>query len=202
VDRAAAFDVVAQFEEALSEYTGAPYVVTTDSCTNALYLCLKWSLPYPYAKVTLPKRTYIGVAQAAVNAGYEIEWKDEQWKGYYLLGGTNIIDAAKCFRQGMYRGVSGLLHCLSFQAGKGLPIGRGGAVLTDDKECADWLRRARLDGRTAGADYADNTYQTFGAHCYMTPPDAARGLWLLTYIDDGLDNTWESYPDISEATWT
>ena len=37
---------------------------------------------------------------------------------------------------------------------------------------------------------------------YMTPPDAARGLWLLTYIDDDDPCDYTAYPDLSEATWT
>ena len=34
--RSAAFRVVEDFEAALAEYTGAPHVVTVDSCTNAI----------------------------------------------------------------------------------------------------------------------------------------------------------------------
>ena len=33
-------------------------------------------------------------------------------------------------------------------------------------------------------------------------PDAARGLWLLTYLEDEDKGTWEEYPDLSQATWT
>ena len=93
------------------------------------------------------------------------------------------------------------LTCVSFQAGKLLPIGRGGAILTDDEEAAKWLRAARLDGRTQGLDYMENRYQRYGAHCYMTPPDAARGLWLLTYAEDNDQGNWREYPDLSMATW-
>lgn len=125
-----------------------------------------------------------------------------EWQGLYPLRPTKVVDSAKLFHRDLYRGRYGRFVCLSFQAGKILPIGRGGAILTNDAHAAEWLRRARLDGRTAGADYADNTYQGFGAHCYMTPPDAARGLWLLTYANDGPDDTWEAYPDLSQATWT
>ena len=37
-------DFILMFEKLLSEYTGAPYVVLTDSCTNALFLSLKLKL--------------------------------------------------------------------------------------------------------------------------------------------------------------
>jgi hypothetical protein len=58
-----------------------------------------------------------------------------------------------------------------------------------------------LDGRTEGADYKDLTFQRVGHHMYMTPRDAAQGLHILTYADDGPDDTWEAYPDLSKATW-
>ncbi len=201
--RDAAFQVVEQFEQALCDYTGAPFCVTTDSCTNALYLALRLSkIENPHlawTKLKLPARTYVGVVHAARNAEWDIEFTGEEWVSSYQLHPTLVIDSAKRFQRDMF---DGGYVCLSFQAGKIFPIGRGGAILTDNAEAADWLRKARLDGRTGGADYADNTYQSFGAHCYMTPPDAARGLWLLTYAEDGADDTWESYPDLSEATWT
>ena len=36
------YDVIFEFEKRLAEYTGAPYVVTTDCCTHALELCIRW----------------------------------------------------------------------------------------------------------------------------------------------------------------
>lgn len=201
-DRRRAFRVVDEFEAALCEYTGAKYAVTTDSCTNALFLALCWERmgDEDFPDMVLPKHTYVGVVQAARNAGYNPRFTLDRWEGHYRLNYTQVVDSAKHFQRDMY--VPTFFTCVSFQAGKILPIGRGGAILHDNPEADEWFRRARLDGRTAGADYADNTYQQFGSHCYMTPPDAARGLWLLTYADDGPDDTWESYPDLSEATWT
>ena len=35
------FDKILQFEQALAEFTGAPYVIMTDSCTHAIELCLR-----------------------------------------------------------------------------------------------------------------------------------------------------------------
>jgi len=39
-----AFKVVRDFEQALCDYTGAKYAVTTTSCTMALLLACKWHL--------------------------------------------------------------------------------------------------------------------------------------------------------------
>ena len=35
------FQTLFDFESALAEYTGAPYVVLTDGCTHALELCFR-----------------------------------------------------------------------------------------------------------------------------------------------------------------
>lgn len=200
-DRRRAFKVVDDFEAALAEYTGAPYAVTVDSCTNALYLALKEQRVFEDAYViVLPKNTYVGVYFAAENAGCHVKWRDEKWEGSYKIHGTCVIDSAKRFERDMYQ--PGTLTCLSFQAAKRLPIGRGGAILCDNEYTAEWLKRARLDGRTAGTDYQDNTYGGYGHHMYLTPPDAARGLWLMTYLDDDDPCDWTAYPDLSQATWT
>ncbi len=75
------------------------------------------------------------------------------------------------------------------------------AHLTDNEDADFWLRQARLDGRFAGTGYDNPHFQRDGWHMYMTPPDAARGLWLLTYIDDNDQADWTEYPDLSKATW-
>ena len=195
--RHAAFQPVRDFEAALGAYTGAPHVVTVDSCTNAIFLALGWwRRDFGAREVWLPRRTYVGVAQAVRNAGLPLRWRpdDRGWTGTYWLEPSSIIDAAKRFTAGMY--VPGSLMCLSFQAGKRLPIGRGGAILTDSAEAAAWLRRARFDGRGEGED---PTITTPGYHMYLTPPDAARGLWLLSWAaKDNPDLPCDEYDDLSQ----
>ena len=197
MNRAAAFEVVERFEAAVAEYTGAPFAVAVDSCTNAIFLALVWwrlTNPRDPKCVVLPSYTYVGVAQAVRNAGVHIKWQDFAWGGKYLIWPSPVWDAAKRFTSGMYR--SGTLTCLSFQAGKILPIGRGGAILTDSLEARDWLRRARFDGRTPGDDAAPIT--TPGWHMYLTPPEAARGLWLLSWLPkDNADLPCDEYEDLS-----
>jgi len=198
MNRASAFDVVRQFEDALAEYTGAPHVVTVDSCTNAIFLSLLWwRASGPTNVVGVPRRTYVGVAQSVRNAGYSIEWDDLPWAGWYPLLGTPIVDSARRFTSGMYELLSpASLVCVSFQIAKHLPIGRGGAILTDNANTAAWLRRARFDGRTAGDSAAP--IQVPGFHMYMPPPDAARGLWLLSWLPrDNEDLPNDDYPDLS-----
>ena len=35
------FSTLFEFEQALADYTGAPYAVATDCCTHAIELCLR-----------------------------------------------------------------------------------------------------------------------------------------------------------------
>jgi len=179
-----AFRVVDDFEDELADYCGAPYAVALDSCTNALWLALllERARLSEAACVSLPSRTYVGVAQAARNAFWEIELAPFEWedRGWYAILPTRVVDSARSLRRFQYQ--AGSLTCLSFQAGKQLPIGRGGAVLTDSEDDYRWLRRARHDGRLEGS--RSEPAMTPGLHCYMPPPDAARGLWLLTYLPD------------------
>jgi dTDP-4-amino-4,6-dideoxygalactose transaminase len=193
-----AFDVVKQFEARLCEYTGAPYCITTDSCTNALRICferLRRSLWFWPQSLSFPRFTYIGVPRAAKNAGFMIDFIDQPWTGEYRIASTYVVDAARWLRHGMYK--ADTWTCLSFQATKHLPIGRGGAILCDSKTEADWFRRARFDGRAEELSLWEQEEFQWGIHAYLTPPDAARGLWLMNGLKDDNEPLPGTYPDLS-----
>ena len=175
-----AFEVVDAFEQAVARYTGAPYCVAVDSGCHALFLCLT----YQHSTiVSVPKNTYVGVPMAVCHAESKVAWRDENWNGIYDMGTQQIIDAALRFTSGMYE--FGTKMCLSFQASKLLPIGRGGAILHDDTHFDQWVRRARNNGRAEGALCGkEHGFPHVGWNMWMTPPDAARGLWLLTYYPE------------------
>lgn len=144
------YDIVAELESVVAEYAGAPYAVAVDSCTNALLIALRYHrLIIPGDTVILPKKTYVGVAYAALNAGYKIKFEENQWQGAYTIGNTNIIDSARRFKKNMY--VPGSFYCLSGHWSKVLKIGRGGFILTDNRLAAKDMRRMRFDGRQEGA---------------------------------------------------
>lgn len=198
-----AFRVVEQFEDALAEYTGAPFVVTTDSCTNALLLCFMLRKTNDGGDIiTVPAHTYVGVVRAATSAGHHIKLTEEKWIGEHEIRPLRIWDAAKWFRRGMYR--NGTLTCVSFQAAKQLPIGRGGAILCDDEDDAEWLRRARFDGRDSHLSVHRQKHFQWGIHAYMPPPDAARGLWLLSWMqgDNQPIGSWENYPNLKDKEFS
>jgi len=189
-------DIIDMFEARLARYAGSKFAVAVDSCTHALFLSMK------YEKVTgsisIPAQTYASVPMQILHAGAMPAFRDIEWSGAYRLGETRIIDGAARFTSGMYSDPDSL-HCLSFQIKKTLPIGRGGAILTDDLRAAEWLRLARYDGRDLKTPYTSTTHVgSLGWHYYMTPEDAARGLLLLDQIPaanaDMMD--WNHYPDL------
>lgn len=211
------FKVVRDFEQALCEYTGAPFAVTTTSCTMALLLAvacywrerdlkLKRMLLLADStdcQIEIPKRTYIGVPMAIVHAGGRPIFRDENWKGAYQLKPLPVWDCARIFTRGMYYQVAGVahgqMHCVSFHWNKTLGIQQGGAILHDNAEADRWLRKARFDGRTEGVPPAHDTFDVLGWHAYMAPETAAAGLVRLASlpaVNPPLPN--DPYPDLSE----
>src|SRR3990167_9133481 len=142
------FKVNQDFEQAICDYTGAPYAVVTTSCTMSLLLaCLycKHYLQYQYT-INIPSRTYIGVPQSIIHAGYKVNFRNDNWSGGYQLFPLPVWDCAKRFTSDMY--VPEQMQCVSFHWTKMLSIGQGGAILHDNEHADAWLRRARFDGRT------------------------------------------------------
>lgn len=187
-----AFRVVEMFEEAMAEYAGAAYGVATESCSAAIFLCLQHE-GVDGQRITLPAHTYISVPAAVIQAGGSVRFSDFPWSGVYRLKPTRIFDGALRMQRDMY--TDGLL-CVSFHARKHLKIGRGGMVLTDDREAAEWLRRARFDGRTGSIPFMADAVHEIGWNAYMTPEQAARGLQLLEALPDDSPDLDPGYPDL------
>jgi len=188
------YQIVKDFEQAVADYAGSKYAVAVDSCTNAILLCCKY---LNVDTVYLPKKTYVGVAYSVIHAGGKVEFVDYEWRGFYVLTPYSIVDSARQFRRWMY--MPRTLYCLSFHWSKHIPIGRGGMILTDSLCAADWLRKARFDGRTEGVPCKEDTFDVPGYHFYLMPELAARGLMLMQNVkDDYPDLVEENYPDLSE----
>ena len=171
------FQIVKWFEEEIAHYTGAPYAIATNSCTNAIFLACK-HLNVSGQTVTIPKRTYLSVPQSIRQAGGILQLEDLDWQGIYQLKPFPIYDAAKRLTSDMY--IPGSLMCLSFHFKKHLKIGKGGIVLTDDVGAVEHIKRMRYEGRTDGISYHEDIIDEEGWNMYMTPEEAARGLVLLT----------------------
>lgn len=200
------YQVVREFEKSLCDYTGAKYAVTTTSCTMSLQIVLSWFLwgkggdqysGIPSISIEIPKRTYVSVPMAIINAGALVHFRDEEWLGEYQLRPFPVWDCARWFRKGMFR--EGQMMTCSFHWTKQLAIGQGGCILHDNDEADEWLRRARFDGRKEGIAPKDDTFTMIGHHCYMSPRDAAEGLSrLAVFKDTGGPLPNDDYPDLSK----
>ncbi len=189
------FEVVAQFEDEVSKFFGAPYGVAVDCCTHAIELCLRYQEIKYY---TVPKRTYISVPFLAAKLGIEFGWKDEEWQDYYYLGETNIIDAAVLWRKDSY--IPNTFMCVSFQYRKHLNLGRGGIILTDDEKSAKILKKMSYDGRLPDVPWREQDINLIGYHYYMTPETARNGRWLLPEAINTKPRQWtvEDWPDLTQ----
>jgi len=181
------YKVVQMFEEEVAHYTGAPYAVSMNSCTNALFLACKWH-KVEGKDVILPKRTYLSPPQSVQQAGGNLVFEDIQWEGIYQLKPFPIYDAAKRLTSNMY--IPGTMMCLSFHIKKHLKIGKGGMILTDNEDAVKWFKTARYEGRSEKM-YHEDDIEMLGWNMYMTPEQAARGLTLM-------QNYPEHMPDIPE----
>ena len=86
------FKALFDFESALAEYTGAPYVVVTDGCTHALELCFRHA---GTTHTRFSAYTYLSVPMLMYHLGIRFEMTNEQWTGEYQFKDTNIWDSAR-----------------------------------------------------------------------------------------------------------
>lgn len=114
--------VTKDFEQALCEFTGARYAVTTSSCTMALLLAVAWHLRNPpgftrevvtpsgfhamawedVRSIEIPKRTYVGVPMSIIHAGGRPVFRDEDWTGAYQLKPLPVWDSARWFTKALW----------------------------------------------------------------------------------------------------
>ena len=172
------FEKIIEFETALAEFTGAPYVIMTDCCTHAIELCMR------YERVefcTFTPFTYLSIPMLMHKLDIEYVYEEgdpAQWVGEYRFLSTRIWDSARRLETNMYR--PGQMQCVSFGHDKPLPIGRGGAILLDDDEAYQAILRMRYDGRDLTVNpWVEQKEFRVGYHYRPTIEEAERGLELL-----------------------
>ena len=188
-----AFDPIYQFERALGELTGAPFVVMTDSCTHALELCLRYD---KVKRCRFTAFTYLSVPMTMhkLDISYGLV-PDNEWVGEYPILGTRIWDSARLLRTGMYR--SGQMQCLSFGHSKPLDIGRGGAILLDDEVAYNKLIQQRGDGRDLKiTPWESQKVFEVGYHYRPTIEEAVQALEKLPLVNQ--ESKYVVYPDLRE----
>lgn len=190
------FNTVTEFENQLAEYFNSPYCVATDCATHAIELCL---ILKQIKKTSFPKHTYLSIPMTLKKLNIDWSFNDEQWQDLYCFEGTNIYDAAVFWETKRY--ISNSMMCLSFQFKKPLSLGRGGAILLDNKEEAEQLRRMSYDGRERNTPWAEqvNSMSHMGYHYYMTPETAYLGIEKLHQAKKIKEWSWQDYPNLSLA---
>jgi len=204
-----AHSITRDFEAALSEYTNAPYVVTVDNQSNALFLALYYEKNIARRldtnTITIPNRTYPSVPCEIIHAGLKVNFEalsGNTLKGAYDLKPSRVVDSALRFTNNMY--IPNKHMCLSFTGPyKHLKLSKGGAILTDDEDAYKWFKRARFSGRRECSYHEDNL-DMLGWNMYLIPELSSRGLLLLGQfydIDGNPKNTKDielQYPDLSK----
>jgi dTDP-4-amino-4,6-dideoxygalactose transaminase len=198
------YKITEDFEKALCDYTGAPYAVTVDNQSNALFLAMMFE-GVKGKSITIPSRTYPSVPCEIIHAGGKVKFKEVRGKtikGAYQLEPTNIWDSALRFTADMY--IPRTHMCLSFTGPyKHFKLSKGGAILTDNLEAYHWFKRARYSGRRE-CSYHDDHFDMLGWNFYMMPELSARGLLMMNqfYNMDGTKKNMEDlelpYPDLSK----
>jgi len=191
-------DVTKALEEKIADYTGAPYAICVDNASNALFLALM----YDNVKgklITIPPHTYMSVPCEIIHAGGKVHFDswlrgDNVLTGAYQLEGSNVVDSSLRFTADMYN--PGHYMCCSFTGPyKHLKLGKGGCILTDNKDAYKWFKRSRFSGRNE-CSYHEDKFDMLGWNFYMNPIIASLGLLLMQQFYN-LDGTKKDMPDLA-----
>lgn len=190
------FNKVEEFEKQIAKFYGAPYAVAVDCCTHGVELCLRYK---SIDNCTCYTNTYLSIPMTLTKLGINWEWySSKEWKDYYWIPGTNIIDAAVYWKENGY--VNGTYMVLSFQFKKHLSLGRGGAILCERYTDYLALKKMSYDGRMPNTPWEGQEIYTLGYHYYMTPETAMLGLEKLpeAIAKPAVTRDWTTYPDLSK----
>ena len=188
------FRALFDFEAALADYTGAPYVVVTDGCTHALELCFRYDA---IQQTSFTAYTYLSVPMMLTHLGVAHTFTDQTWHGEYRFSNTRIWDSARRLEPGMYR--SDQFQCLSFGWTKPLQLGRAGAILLDDPAAYRLFSRQRADGRDLHQPWESETQLILGWHYCPTLESCERGLDLLSKVTPASQPG--RYPDLRKISF-
>lgn len=188
------FSIITEFENEIAKFFGSPYAVAVDCCTHGVELSLRYT---KVKSISVPKRTYLSIPFLSHKLGIKLNWKDENWQDYYYIT-DNVIDAAVLWKKDSY--IPNTFMSVSFQFRKHLSLGRGGVILTDDKDAYLELKKMSYDGRLPDVFWKEQDIESVGYHYYMTPETAEMGLKKLpdAISNDPVKWTINDWPDLTE----
>ncbi len=187
---------VETFENRLADFTGAPYVISTDCCTHAIELCFRL---LQIKSCSFSAYTYISVPMTMKLLGVDYELTDTTWNEEYQFMGTPVWDSARCLKPDMYRQKQ--YQCLSFGHSKPLDNVRGGAILLDNKEHYEQLKMMSYDGRDPSVErWINQKVFKQGFHYMMRYEECESATLLLdNYISAGnFEHKYKPYPDVRD----
>ena len=188
------FETVNKFEEEIAKFFGSPYGFAVDSCTHGIELSLRYN---NVKSIMVPKHTYISIPFLSTKLNLGLNWTDQKWKDFYYVS-YSVIDAAVLWKPNSY--VPNTFMSISFQYQKHLSLGRGGMILTDNKDAAIQLKKMSYDGRLPNIPWREQNIDTIGYHYYMTPETAQMGLDKLSTAITTQPRQWDinDWPDLTK----
>ena len=188
------FETVNKFEEEIAKFFGSPYAIAVDSCTHGIELSLRYN---NVKSIMVPKHTYISIPFLSTKLNLGLNWTDQKWKDFYYVS-YSVIDAAVLWKPNSY--VPNTFMSISFQYQKHLSLGRGGMILTDNKDAAIQLKKMSYDGRLPNTPWREQNIDTIGYHYYMTPETAQMGLDKLSTAITTQSRQWDinDWPDLTK----
>ena len=188
------FETVNKFEEEIAKFFGSPYAIAVDSCTHGVELSLRYN---NVKSIIVPKHTYISIPFLSNKLNISLNWMDQKWKDFYHVS-YSVIDAAVLWKPNSY--IPKTFMSISFQYQKHLSLGRGGMILTDNKEAAIQLKKMSYDGRLPNIPWREQNIDTIGYHYYMTPETAQMGLDKLSTAITTQPRQWDinDWPDLTK----
>jgi dTDP-4-amino-4,6-dideoxygalactose transaminase len=181
------YEINNELEKQLCEYTGAPYCIVVDSGTSAITLsCVIHNVD----EAEVPINTYISVPFAIIHGGGKPKFVDLEWEGMYQFKPYPIWDCALRLKRGMYIPKTHMI--LSFSTRKQLPIGKGGAILLDNEEEYNRLKRLRYNGRPETTYHDTDDITEISFNMVLHPILASIGVEMMKTFPD-------NPPDISNS---
>ena len=180
-----AWDAVDLFESSIAKYAGSKYAVAVDNCTDAIFLCLKYlKCDQSQELIRIPKNTYASIPMVIHNSGCKYKFENINWSGCYQLSPYPIYDSALRLTKDMY--IKDSFQCVSFHRKKTLKLTKGGIILTNSYEAAEWFKAMRCKGRHPHKKvfYVDEKFNLMGWNMYLHPNDAAKAYLILRQLPE------------------
>ncbi len=127
------------FEKEICKFTNCKYSILFSNPYDCIFLSLKYF--GIEEEISIPSRVDSLIIDSIKRSRCSVSFHDKftggKWEGIYQLKPTPIWDSTSRFTKNMY--IKDTIQVISFQSDKIVPIGKGGAVLTDNIDIYKWM---------------------------------------------------------------